>query len=114
MKLSYEAIGQWCATFACSGVSEGQVVKISANDTAAACSDSDAFAGVAVSVAHGGEACSVQLGGMVSVPYSGTAPAVGWTTLTADENGGVKAASTGKTYLTVHTDTAAKTVTFVL
>ena len=29
MNVSYEGIGQWAATFACSGVSEGQAVKVS-------------------------------------------------------------------------------------
>ena len=29
MKNSYEGIGQWAATFACSDIAEGQVVKIS-------------------------------------------------------------------------------------
>lgn len=33
MKLSYEGIGQWAATFAASDVAEGELVKISANGT---------------------------------------------------------------------------------
>ena len=37
MNVSYEGIGQWAATFACSGVSEGQAVKVSGNGTVAAC-----------------------------------------------------------------------------
>lgn len=37
MKLSYEGIGQWAATFAASDVAEGELVKISANGTVAAC-----------------------------------------------------------------------------
>lgn len=28
MNVSYEGIGQWAATFACDGVSAGQVVKV--------------------------------------------------------------------------------------
>lgn len=36
MKLSYEGIGQWAATFAASDVAEGELVKISANGTVAA------------------------------------------------------------------------------
>ena len=30
MNVSYEGIGQWAATFACDGVSAGQVVKVRA------------------------------------------------------------------------------------
>ena len=35
MNVSYEGIGQWAATFACDGVSAGQVVKVSAGGTVA-------------------------------------------------------------------------------
>ena len=37
MNISYEGIGQWAATFACTDVSEGQVVKVSGSGTVAAC-----------------------------------------------------------------------------
>ena len=33
MNVSYEGIGQWAATFACDGVSAGQVVKVSGSGT---------------------------------------------------------------------------------
>ena len=33
MKLSYEGIGQWAATFACDDLAEGELVKVSANGT---------------------------------------------------------------------------------
>ena len=35
MNVSYEGIGQWAATFACTDVSEGQVVKVSGSGTVA-------------------------------------------------------------------------------
>ena len=114
MNLSYEGIGQWAATFACTGVSEGDVVKVGANDTVAACSAGEAFCGIASSVSHGGDACSVTLGGMVTADYTGTAPSLGYGGLTADGEGGVKADASGRSYLTVDVDTGAKTVTFVL
>ena len=44
MNVSYEGIGQWAATFACTEVSEGEMVKISGNGTVAACSDGEGFA----------------------------------------------------------------------
>ena len=46
MNVSYEGIGQWAATFACSGVSEGQAVKVSGNGTVAACEENGGFDGV--------------------------------------------------------------------
>lgn len=52
MNVSYEGIGQWAATFACSGVSEGQAVKVSGNGTVAACAENGGFDGVVLSVAR--------------------------------------------------------------
>ena len=43
MNVSYEGIGQWAATFACDGVSAGQVVKVSGNGTVAKCAYNDGF-----------------------------------------------------------------------
>ena len=111
MNLSYEGIGQWAATFACGDVQEGQVVKISAGDTVAPCGAGDGFCGVVLSKARDGGACSVALGGMVTVPCT-SAPAVGWAKLSADGSGGVKADESGREYLVVRAES--KTVTFVL
>lgn len=71
MNVSYEGIGQWAATFACDGVSAGQVVKVSGSGTVAKCADNDGFEGVVLSVARDGKACSVAMGGMVTVSYTG-------------------------------------------
>ena len=87
MKLSYEGIGQWAATFACDDLAEGELVKVSANGTVAA---------------------------GYTVPAEGAAPALGWSGLSADGEGGVQADADGSTYLVVDVDTTAKTVTFVL
>ena len=62
MNVSYEGIGQWAATFACDGVSAGQVVKVSGNGTVAKCADNDGFEGAVLSVARDGKACSVAMG----------------------------------------------------
>ena len=107
MNVSYEGIGQWAATFACDGVSAGQVVKVSGSGTVAKCADNDA---------RDGKACSVAMGGMVTVSYTGaSAPAAGWNSLAADGSGGVKVVSDGgKSHLAVEVDTTAKTVTIVL
>ena len=114
MGISFEGIGQWAATFACGETAVGQVVKVSGSGEVAACADGDSFCGVVVFAARDGAACSVALGGMVKVPYTGTAPALGWTGLTADGQGGVKALTTGRSYLVADVDEAAKTVTFAL
>ena len=71
MMVSFEGIGQWSATFACTDVQEGQVVKISGSGEVGKCVDGEAFCGVVNTVGRDGEACGVVLGGMVSVPYTG-------------------------------------------
>lgn len=115
MKISYEGIGQWAATFACSSVREGEPVKLSANGTVSGCEKGDSFCGMALAVSRSGDACTVALGGMATAGYSGTAPAVGWANLKADGSGGVEASeSGGRSYLVVDADSSAKTVTFVL
>lgn len=117
MKYSFEGIGQWAATFAVSGeIAEGQVVKIGGNGEVSACASGDAIAGVVLAMARDGAACSVALGGMVTVPYTGTAaPTVGWCALSANGIGGVTAdTGSGNKLLVVDVDTAGKTATFVL
>ena len=118
MKVSYEGIGQWAATFACDDAAEGELVKISANDTVSACAAGDDFCGMVLSVGRDGGACSVALGGMVTagytVPSQGAAPALGWAALSADGSGGVQADAAGRSFLVVDVDTSAETVTFVL
>ena len=114
MKLSYEGIGQWAATFACTEAAEGELVKISGSGAVAACGDGDDFCGMVLSVSRGGDACSVALGGMVTAGYTGEAPALGWTGLAADGTGGVKPSENGREFLVVDVDTSAKTVTFAL
>ena len=115
----YDGIGRWAATFACSGeVEEGEVVKVSGSGTVSACAAGERFGGVVLAVGRDGAACSVALGGLVTAGYTGSAaPAVGWTTLTADGSGGVKTAGSSDAsgaVLVVDADTAAQTVTFVL
>ena len=115
MKSSFEGIGQWAATFACANdVAEGQMVKISGNGAVTACADGEKFAGQAAVVGHDGAACSVVLGGMVSAAYTGSAPALGWSGLSANGSGGVKANTSGREHLVVDVDAANMMVTFVL
>ena len=115
MKVSFEGIGQWSATFACGdGVKAGQMVKISGNGEVSGCAAGDGFCGMAGVVGRDGAACSVVLGGMVTAACGGTMPALGWSSLSADGKGGIKADGAGQKYLVAAVDEAAKTVTFVL
>ena len=112
--VSFEGIGQWSATFACQNVQEGQVVKISGSGEVGKCGSGEGFCGVVNTVGRDGAACGVVLGGMVCVPYTGTAPALGRTGLSANGAGGVKADGAGEKYLVVAVDQSDLSVTFVL
>ena len=112
MKLSYEGIGAWSATFTGETVQEGQVVKVSGSGAAAPCDSGEAFCGVALTVRGG--VCAVQLGGLAEVKYSGDAPAVGFAALSADGQGGVAADEGGSTYLVAAVDETAKICTIRL
>lgn len=92
---------------------KGSPISISASLTAATSQADEAFAGFLTAAPEGGYA-GVQVRGFVKAPYSGTAPALGYTVLAADGSGGVKAASDGPLRLVLETDTANKTVGFLL
>ncbi len=113
MKLSFEGIGQWAATFACSEAAEGELVKVEGSGSVGPCAAGDGFCGQVLSVSRGGDACTVALGGMVTAGYSGAAPTLGWCALSSNGDGGVTAGS-GRSYLVVDVDTAGETVTFAL
>lgn len=123
MSVSFEGVGQVCATFLGGKLTEGQVVKLTGSGTVGACAAGDSFIGAAICCKD--DACTVQVGGFVTVSYSGAAPAAGWCVLTADGNGGVKAAAaseaaedkaaeSGRMLPVVGVDTTAKTVTILL
>lgn len=116
MKVSFEGIGEMVATLPVSGtVERGQTVKLTSQGAACACSAGNDFIGTAVSVRNG--FAGVQVAGLVQVAYSGTAPACGWATLEANGSGGVRVSAagteqtpaTGRDYLVLAVDTAAKT-----
>lgn len=113
MSISFNGIGQVCATFLGSGITEGHVVKLRDRGLVSACGDGDSFCGTALCCKD--DACSVQVEGFVTVGYSGTVPTAGWTDLCANGSGGVKTAATGgRSFLVVDANTAAKTVTILL
>lgn len=111
MNISYNGIGETCATFAvASGVTlaTGEPVKMSANGTVTTCSSADKFIGVVAGVREG--YASVIIAGMVTVAMSGTAPTVGQATLVADGDGGIAAGTTGNTHLIVSVDSDTMTI----
>ena len=105
MSVSFEGVGQVCATFLGGKLTEGELVKVTENGTVGACAADDGFCGVAICCKD--DACTVQVRGFVTVGYSGTAPGMGWRTLAADGKGGVNC-------LVADVDAAVKTVTMML
>ena len=112
MQVSFEEIGRLSATFAAESGEAGNVCKMSGNGKVAPCADGDGFIGIMEGIRKG--VAGVQLHGFAQVGYTGTAPDVGYVNLTADGNGGVKVSESGKAYLVVSVDAAAKTATIEL
>ena len=110
MKVCFEDIGHMSATFAAQSGEGGEPVRMSSNGTVIACADGEVFCGVMESL-RGGYA-GVQLHGFVTLPYSGTAPSLGYNELMANGAGGVKVASGGRKVLVVSVDSTAMAVTF--
>lgn len=105
MNISFEGINQKAVTFfGESDIVKGQLVKISKNMTVGECSDGEVFAGIAVNNVCDG-AVAVVIHGYVTVPYSGSAPSLGYTYVKANGNGGVKTAADGRTVLICDVDT---------
>lgn len=109
MAISFDAIGERYVTFFAGQTAEdGKLCKMTANGTVGKCAANDAFCGVITQV-RGGTA-SVLMSGYVELPYTGTAPSVGYCVLAAGGADSVKTAESGKSYLVVNVDTTAKTV----
>lgn len=108
-KIAFEGIGELVATFyADEGVKMGQTVKVSGDSAVGPCTAGEKFCGVAVTEPRGG-CVGVQVSGMVQVKCADGGVTVGYVNLTADGNGGVKAAGSGdrgSEYLVVADDGA--------
>lgn len=108
MSISFGGIGEYAATFynnSAAPAIAGGPVKISGEGEVSACSGGEGFAGVCISA--GTEFAAVQLRGFIKLPYSGTAPDLGFSKLSADASGGIKADSAGREYLVVEIDASA-------
>lgn len=113
--LDYNGINQTILSFtAGSGCEEGKLCRLSGSAMVKGCSEGEAFHGLVQRI-YPGNLSGVVLRGVVRVSYSGTAPAVGWTKLAADGNGGVKADSeSGREYLVLKVDKSAGTTEIYL
>ena len=113
MSVSYEGFKVNALTFKCSvKMDKGLPVKIYASNKVMECSDGEAFHGVVVD--SDSKYSSVQVTGIVTLPYTGAAPATGYNNLVANGSGGAKLSTNGGRYLIVETDETAKTVTFLM
>ncbi len=112
MSISFKGLGENVITFKTTNAVAGEPVTVNANDTVAKSAAGDSFCGVAASVVDG--CAAVQISGFVELPYSGTAPTVGYNTLVANGNGGVKTNSTGRNLLVVNVNTTKSTAVVLL
>jgi hypothetical protein len=111
MSVSFGGFNMNTATFKTTEeITAGTPVKMTESATVAPCADGEEFIGFAVNC--DGKYASVQLSGAVTVPYTSTAPEVGYTDLAAAE-GGVKSGA-GREYLVLAVDENAATVTFLM
>lgn len=112
MSVSFGGLLESTATFkTASAIDAGKLVKMSANGTVSACADGDKFCGYVVS--SDSSYAAIQLKGIVTVSYTGTAPSVGFAALVSNGTG-VKASNSGREHLVISVDSTAGTVTFLI
>lgn len=97
------------------GTDENKPVKITANKTAGLATDGDNFYGVIETISEDNAVCVVKKRGIVTLPYSGSAPSLDNVQLAANGAGGVKTGTGANKYYTVlDVDTTNTEVTFDL
>lgn len=110
--ISFTGFHENMVTFNCDDtVVVGAPVSVNGNAAVTKSASGAAFCGIARSVREG--CASVQMGGYMRLPYTGTAPSFGVTNIAADGNGGIKS-GTGRTVVVVEVDTAAMECGFIL
>lgn len=113
MSISFKGFNEQVITFNTAAELEaGTLVKMSDSATVAPCSDGDVFIGAVVS-SHGNIA-AVQTGGYISLPYSGTAPALGITSISAADSDTIKEDSNGRTVTVIELNEANETAGILL
>ncbi len=114
MSVSFKGINEQVITFkAEEELAEGTLVTLSANGTVSPCAANDKIVGVVISCRD--NLAAVQISGYVTLPYSGSAPALGLTAICAASDTKIKAdATNGKIVTVLETDTAALTAGILL
>ena len=112
MSISFKGLGENVITFKTTNAVAGEPVTISANERVTKSTSGETFCGVAVSVSE--DYAAVQISGFVELPYSGTAPTVGYNTFVANGNGGVRTNTTGRTLLVVNVNSSTSKVVAML
>ena len=101
-------------TFKASGeLAVGTPVSMCDNHTVKAADANNVFIGIAATADRNG-AVAVQLSGCIELPYSGSAPGVGYGKFVADGNGCIALGDNGKELLVVAVDTVANTITAIM
>lgn len=113
MAISFDSIGQECVTAtSTSTISANTPCKFLASKHVGACADGNAIHGICIR--QEGSLVTLQIKGFVTLPYSGSAPTVGFCSLAAAASGKVKKLENAKEYLVVDVNTTNSTVTFLL
>lgn len=104
MRVSLKGYGEQMVTMqATEEVTAGMPVKMEGNGIVSPSQAGEDFCGVAVNVRDG--LAAVQLAGYVTLPYTGTAPTVGYGALCGAENGKIKTDAAGRSLLITNVDT---------
>lgn len=113
MAISHDGIGQVCVTLYCDdSITQGVPCCLSADNHVTACAYEDEFCGIVVNAKN--SLANVIIQGIVTVPYSGETPNIGFDYLAGDGQGKVTVVSDAPKYTIFSVDTVNKTVTFLL
>ncbi len=114
MSISFTGINEQVITFkAAEALEPGTLVKISANGTVSPCADGDKITGVVLFCRE--NLAAVQINGFVSLPYTGSTPAFGYSKICAASATEIKADNAdGRELLVLEADTAENTAGIML
>lgn len=105
MSVAFQGIETLVVTFRTEGVTAGKPAAMSANETVTDAADATAPVGLVLN--QRGKLAAVQVKGFARMPYSGTAPGLGFVSLVADGQGGLRTAASsesGRSCLVVQVD----------
>ncbi len=113
INISFKGFNNNCMTFSAGeGATIGAPAALDENGKIVNAEADEKFLGVICNVR--GDITGVQLEGYTEAKYTGTAPSLGWATLTADGEGGVQADENGTAYRVLKVDATNATVGFIL